>query len=252
MRHENLNVNKLRVSKLYDGNNNEITGNVSPTGGIVIFDDFLGASGGDASVNRFDTVEDGGTSVLSAFNQNGDMILTTSTTDNHGNQVFGVHPGKANYGGLFMEARVKNVTDITNIALFVGFHDTVTIEEPLAYSGTTLTAQSGADTAGFLYDVDGTTDQYIAATVDSGTADSSGLLGTGAVPVADAYQTFRVEISKDGLTCKFFIDGNLAATQNTAGVTETVALYPMVSIHNRSAASNVVHVDYMMYGWNRV
>jgi hypothetical protein len=247
-RHENLHVNKLRVNSLYDTNNNEVSGIILPNADVTVFDDFTELAGAPNLqywiLNSTGDANDPAVVVT----QNGDCRITTSATDNQGSQLVGAKSVKANYGGVFMEARLKIATAITTAAVYVGFSDSSSLEEPMLYATTTLTTTL-SDGAGFIYDTDGTVDQWIAASVDTNVDDSVGLLGV--APVADTYQTFRVEISKDGLTVRYFIDGAPVGVSNTAGVTETVALFPLVSVYNRDGSANTVDVDYVLYGHNR-
>ena len=248
-RHENLHVNNLRVNNLFDSDGNNVTGSISPKGDVTVFDDFVELAGAPNLQHWILNSTGDANDPAVVVTQNGDCRITTSATDNQGSQLVGAHSMKANYGGVFMEARLKIATAVTTAAVFVGFSDSSALEEPMSYATATLTTTL-SDGAGFIYDTDGTVDNWFAASVDTNVDDEVGLLGV--APVADTYQTLRVEISKDGLSVNFFINGAPAGTASTAGVTETVALFPIISVYNRDGSANTVDIDYVMFGHDRV
>lgn len=246
-RYEKLDVNELRVRDLLDRNGRDITGVISPKGSITIQDDFLG----DAAVPNTDlwavAVDSTGTSAQ-VVTQNGDNRLLTSATDDEGVNITGLHSAKPNYGGLWMETRLKIATAVTTIAMCVGFTDSAAIEEPMLYATATATA-TATDAAVFIYDTDGTVDNLVLGAVKNGTVDT-GWTATGIVPVADTYITLRVELDATGVPT-YYVNGTKAGTSVT-GPTATVALFPVVSVHNRDGSTNTVDVDYIIYGHDRV
>lgn len=139
-----------------------------------------------------------------------------------------------------IEVRLK-LSAITSCALFVGFTDTVSLEAPATLSGTTYTTNA-SDAFGILFDSAATTDTFrivgVKADVDATHVD------TGKAPVANTYVTLRVEADDDGVLYAF-INGERVGSLVANGVTTTVALTPVISLHPNSAASLTSSVDYI-------
>lgn len=249
-RFEQVSINQAFIKKICDEKGNDLTGSVDHSKQVVIFEDFIMSADATLEANGWNLLSTGDANDGTVSGgQNGTFTITTSGTDNQGSLIVGSFPVKAEYGGLTFETRLKNSTDVANVCICAGLTDSTALEEPVLYSGTTYTTTL-TDGAVFCYDVDGTTDQWGAVAVDSDVDDTdSGL--TGSVPVADTYQTLKITISEDGTICKFYINGTLVKTLKHGGVTETVALYPVVSVYNRSGAANTVVVDYIKVSYDR-
>lgn len=149
---------------------------------------------------------------------------------------------QANQGDLWFEARVK-ISKITNIAVFIGLTDqTAALEMPIQSAGTADTITTNAtDAVGFMFDTSMTTDTWwlvgVKNDVDA-TAQNSA-----AVPVADTYQIFRVELTTAGVAT-FYIDGTAVGTAMTGAVTATVALTPVIAGFNRTTSgAGTITVD---------
>lgn len=185
--------------------------------------------------------------------EEGTIRITTGdadgTTANDASQVVGSIPVQADSGGLFMEARLKCVTNVNTMSLCVGFTDVSTLEEPFTNSADTITSNA-TDAACFLYDTDATTDYWWAVAVDTD-VDDTGNAATSSLPVADTYQTLRIEVSPDGNTIKYFVDGSLVATRNSGGISPSTNLYPTVIACATTTSSKSVDIDYIKYGHNR-
>lgn len=184
----------------------------------------------------------------------GGMIrLTTGdadgTTANDGSQFVCAVPMQADSGGLYAETRLHINTAITTVSVFFGFTDSTALEEAFTNAADVITS-TATDACGFLYDTDATTDAWWALAVDTD-VDDTGNASTGVAPVADTYQVLRVEVSADGNTVKFFINGALVATRSAGGVSPDVNLYATVIACSTTTTSRTVDVDYVDCGHAR-
>jgi hypothetical protein len=234
-------------------------GRQSPNASMVrFFDDFVDYqpahteldrawilnAGADAqAVDPVQTAAEGGTMTLVTGNADG-------TTANDASQLVLAFPVQADSGGLYFETRLKIATAITAVSVYAGFTDATGLEEPVTNSADTLTT-TASDAAGFLYDTDATTDQWWMAAVD-GDTDDTGNAALGVAPVADTYQVLRAEVSADGATIKFFINGVLVGTlSGAAGVSPDVNLYFTIIACATTTTSKTVTVDYVEVGHAR-
>lgn len=183
----------------------------------------------------------------------GVIRLTTGdadgTTANDGSQLVCHLPVTANLGGVSFETRLHINTAITTVSVCAGFTDATGLEEPFTNSADTITS-TATDAVCFLYDTDATTDTWWAVAVDTD-VDDTGNASTGTAPVADTYQVLRIDISPDGNTCYFYIDGVLKATRNAGGVSPDVALYATVIACATTTTSKTVDIDYIKVKHNR-
>jgi hypothetical protein len=213
------------------------------------FDDFIGdtvlaqyteASGTDGQAVQTIVEEQFGVYQLTS----GDAGVNTA---GDGEQVSLSLEWQADQGALVFETRLHIDGAIANTELCVGLTDNVALELPFTNSADTITAVAD-DAVAFCYDTNATTDEWWALGVDS-TTKATGNAATGTAPVADVYQTLRIEIDDGGADCRFYIDGTLAGTLTANCVTPTVALAPVVVISSaQTAASSVVDVDYILVG----
>ena len=182
-------------------------------------------------------------------------VLLMTTGDDTGatavdaTQIICHIPVQADSGGLVFETRLHINTAITNVSVFCGLTDVTTLEEPFTNAADVITSNA-TDACGFLYDTSATTDEWWMCAVDSD-ADDSGNAATGTAPVADTYQVFRVEVSANGNSIKYYIDGTLEGTLTNAGVTETANLYATVIACGDGTASKTVDIDYIYVGHQR-
>lgn len=130
---------------------------------------------------------------------------------------------------------------LTNLSLFCGMTDKVTLEAPFSLAAGTLTSNA-TDGFGFLLDAGATVPGTwkcvgVANNVDAAVIDS------GVTAVAATDNELAIEVDASG-NATFYIDG--VAVGNLAGVcTPTVALTPAVSAWIRTtAAALTVDVDY--------
>lgn len=146
-------------------------------------------------------------------------------------------------GHLIFEAKVA-LSAITNVALFVGLTDNLSLEAAITGSGTADGITTNAtDAVGFVFDTSMTTKNFwltgVANDVDATAQD------TGVAPVAATYNTFRIELDKAGTVAKFFLDGKSVGSLMAGALTKTVSLTPCVNAFARAAASRTVTVDYV-------
>ena len=191
--------------------------------------------------------------VVSATEVSGGAVALVSGDDDmtpakDGSELVGSIPVQSNYGGLFMEARVK-LSAITTVTANIGFIDNkATLEEAFQNASDTVTATS-ADAACFSFDTSATTTEWFACAVDSTTVDTD-TATTGIAPAAGVYQVLRIEVSSGGDSVYFYIDGVLYNTLDVSGISPATDLYPYLFVNG--SASRTLTVDYVHYGHNRI
>lgn len=186
--------------------------------------------------------------------QSGGVVrLTTGDADgtmaNDGSQLVLAIPSLAQSGGLVFETRLHINTAITTVSVFAGLTDSTALEEAFSNASDVITS-TASDGCGFLYDTGATTATWWALAVDSD-ADDTGNASTGTAPVADTYQTLRMEVSSTGNEIRYYINGTLVKTLTGAGVSPDVALYATVSACATTTTSKTVDVDYIAISHTR-
>ena len=156
---------------------------------------------------------------------------------------------QASNGGLACEARLK-MSAVTTCTAFFGFtDDATTLEQSILFAtGTTFTTNA-SDACGWLFDTVSTADTWyltgVAADVDA-TMQNSGF-----APVADTYETLRIEINSTG-AATFFRNGKQVGTKMSGAVTATTDLTPVIYVSKLSvAASMTMDIDYWHVTMNR-
>lgn len=221
----------------------------NPVGIDTFFDNFYGAAlrGEVAGVT-----ENSGTAAIVVGQEGGVAGLVTGATSTNRSLINMGLNWKAGSGSMYFETRVKSVTAITTRALFIGFTDTVAIENPIQLATATVTSNA-SDAVGFLYDTAATTAKWFMAGVkgDVDTAFSAvNLDNVQQAPVADEWQTFGVELNSDGVAVLYFGRDNgskygLREVGRIANaVTPTVLLTPIVCVETRTTAAKTAYVDY--------
>ena len=216
---------------------------------VFIFSDFLGAvipeefTGGS---------ENSGTAAIVVAKEGGVVGLITGASDGNRSQITTGLNHLVSSGSIIGRFRVKSVTAITTRAIFVGFTDTVSLENPIEISGTTITSNA-TNAVGFVYDTAATTDQWYFLAVNAD-VDSIALVPvpnffTGLAPVADTWQNFGVEITPDGRAIGSFGTGDKRKLVEVAWADSAVAttslLTPTVLLETRTGGAATVYVDYM-------
>lgn len=160
---------------------------------------------------------------------------------------------KANQGQLSAEFRFKTGI-ITNIAWFLGFTDQESaLEMPIQSAGSADTFTTNAtDAVGVMFDTSMATAKWwltgVANDVDAT------MQNTAVAPVADTYETWRVELSTTGVAV-FFRNGVQIGTAMNTAVTATVALTPVIAGFNRTTANGATTIgtaDYIHVSGLRV
>lgn len=193
--------------------------------------DFATLAGGIGGVGRF-TTGDAGTGLAA------DMIQATMALQ-----------WQASNGDLAFQTRIK-MSAITTCYVFIGFTDLVTLEGPVISAGSADTITTNAtDAVGFMFDTRQSTDTWwlvgVAADVDATHQN------TGFAPVADDYETFRIEVSAAGVST-FFRNGKQVGTAMTGSVTPGADLTPTIAVSKVSvAASMTMDVDYWHVSMSR-
>jgi len=182
-------------------------------------------AGGIGGVLRF-TTGDAGTGLAA------DMVQMTQALQ-----------WQASNGNLCIQARFK-LSAITTCYAFFGFTDVVTLEGPIisAASADTLTSNA-TDAVGIMFDTRMTTDNWwlvgVATDVDATAQDS------GYAPVADTYETWRIEVNASGVAT-FFRNGIQVGTAMSGAVTAATDLTPTFAVSKTSVtASMTADLDYI-------
>jgi hypothetical protein len=206
---------------------------------VVLYEDFLGLVGGVPARWAFTEGTDSGTSagIITAA-VNGEFVLTpgdsAGTIAADGAMLNSALNWKANQGELSFLAKVK-LAAITSCSCFLGFTDTLSLEQPIesASSANTLTT-TATDAVGWMFDTNMTADNWwmtgVATDVDA-TAQNSGY-----APVADTYEWLGVDLTAAGVAT-FYRNGVQVGTSLTGAVTATVAMTPVFIVRPLSAAA---------------
>jgi hypothetical protein len=218
---------------------------------VSVFDDFTSTLTGWTLTEGTDSA----TSAAVVTTGLGGVLLMTTGDAGTGyaadaEQLTGPRAFSAEFGGLVFETRLK-LSAITTCQVFLGFtDDATTLEIPIdsAASANTITT-TATDAVGIFFDTDMTTDQWWAAGVANGTDATHFVLGS--APVADTYETFRIQVNSAG-AADFFRNGLKIGSTMSGAVTPTVALCPVVTVSKLSVtASMTMSVDYIYAGCNR-
>ncbi len=214
--------------------------------GTTVVNGWLSRKGTTNAVDWTVTAAPGGTVV-------GKVGDTTASMAVSGVQLDSGLDWKANQGDVVFQARVKTGI-ITNIAIFIGLTDQVAaLEMPIHSAASANTITTNADDAvGFFFDTSMTADTWWLAGVKA-TTDATHQ-NTGFAPVADTYETFRIELGADG-SAVFYRNGVQVGTKMDNAVTATVALTPVIAAFNRTTANGattIVTADYISVSGLRV
>lgn len=221
---------------------------VLPSPSIVsVFDDFIG----DAMDARWNIVEgtDSATSAESILAGGIGGVLRLTTGDAGTGlaadmiQLTQALQWQASNGGLVFQARVK-LSAITTCYAFLGFTDLVTLEAPIesAASADTITTNA-TDAVGFFFDTRMSTDNWWIAGV--ATDVDATHQNTTYAPVADTYETFRIEVTAAGVAT-FYRNGLQVGTAMTGALTAATDLTPTIAVSKTSvAASMTMDIDYI-------
>lgn len=235
---------ELQFDKGEASRSGNITGRPSYRNLKVFYDDFLS----EDSVAKFTSATDSpGTATITSPDC---LTLTCGTTTN----ILTVALDLSFYGtyGCGIEVRMRN-DDVDELAHFIGFSDTAAKEMPMSYSGTTLTSNA-TDAAGFILDVDATTDDHYAVSVNDGgdgTVFDSGMAGSDG-----EWTTYRVEIVPDGTEAHAYFYMNTSGKEinpvadliavEASAVKSSIVLCPNFTVVNRGTETgDTLDIDYV-------
>lgn len=228
----------------------------TPKARFELFDDFLYQTLTEADTpwilnNGTDTT---GTDAVVSADECGKLVLTSGDAGSglaaDGCQAVGSIPVQADSGGLVFETRLHINSAIANAVVLAGLTDSTSLEATAAVGGSDAITTTLSNGCLFIYDVGADTDEWFAVGVD-GDTDATGNGTTGTAPVADTYQTLRIEIDADGEGAKFFIDGDLVKTLTAAATSATTNLYPFVMVGTATTAQKSIDVDYILVQHDR-
>lgn len=211
---------------------------------VHLFDHFVGAAlaGEIAGV-----AENSGTAAVKVGIEGGACEITTGTSDGNRAHLSAGLNWRADRGGLYFEARVKNVTAVTTRALFIGLTDTVAQENPIELGASQAITSTATDAVGFVFDTGATTDVWYLAGVNTdvdATLVTLAYPGAASVaPAADTWDVFGISVNKDG-DAEFFYNGIYVGRISEA-VSPDVLLTPHVGIETRTTAAATAYVDYI-------
>ncbi len=160
-----------------------------------------------------------------------------------GSQLIGTSWTALNGGVTVFEARVK-LSAITNVAFFVGFTDqAAALEMPIQSAGSANTITTNAtDGVGFMFDTSMSTDNIWLVGVNNDVDETA--QDSGVAPVADTWQTLRLESTNTG-NVTFYIDGVQVGSTMTTAARTGFALYPTIAAMARSTASRTLTADHL-------
>ena len=230
---------------------------------VVLLDDFLGnALNTDVwSATLSDGASTHGTAAVSAAVTDAvGGVYKMSTPGTFGSKILdmmgiaGVAQWLPTAGGLAMQVRFKFVAGITTRSLFFGFTNALrtATTSPLTRATTSNTAGTGStEVVGVMLNADATEGNvYQLAGIKS--AATAVLITTALAPVADQYETWRVEINASGVA-RFYRNG-IVVQQGTTLISLTAAtnLVPVFFTSASSVSSvKVTDLDYIHVVQNR-
>lgn len=213
---------------------------------ITLRDDFLGDEiagfhwqtmvGSDAECRNFTVLADQPGGMLRGTT--GDDVGATMAIN--GIQLHSHLNWRADRGCLVWEGRVK-MSAITAVAVFVGLTDQRSaLEMPFTLGAGDVLTSNASDAVGVLFDTGADTDNWwlvgVAADVDAVKQNTAG------APVADTFETWRIEVGATGIAT-FYRNGVVIGATMNGSLTPATPLTPVVAAFARGAASRTVEVD---------
>lgn len=212
---------------------------------LKLADDFIGntlsevwrtAKGTDAAaaLPAIFTVAGGAVRLVTGANASADMA-------GNGSQLCSSTNWTAS-GELCVEFRVR-ISAITNVVVFLGFTDQVSVlEMPFTLAAADVLTSNASDAVGVLFDTGATTDNWwlvgVKADVDATKQDA------GVAPVAAAFEIWKIMLTAAGVAT-FYRNGAKVGTAMSNAVTAATLLTPVVAAFSRSAASRNIDVDFI-------
>lgn len=217
------------------------------------FDDFIGDSL-DARYTLLEGTDSGTTDAAPLAGGIGGVLRMTSGDAGTGLaadlvQIVTGLQWQASNGDLCFEAKIK-LSQITEVYCFLGFTDVATLEAPIISAGAadTLTT-TASDAVGIMFDTRMSTDNWWLVGV-AGDTDATAQ-NAGYAPVADTYETFRIEVSQAG-AAKFYRNGVKIGSIMSGALTPATDLTPTIAFGKLSTASSAtLDVDYLHVSMGR-
>ncbi|HAM41158.1 MAG TPA: hypothetical protein DCP69_07420 [Candidatus Omnitrophica bacterium] len=210
----------------------------------------------------FTSVNEG--SFATTVDESGGILAITTDTGDNDNAAIVAGKFCPRDGKMVLRTRFK-YSSATTPSIWVGFSETLALDTPVMpvefATGTTLTVNPGGG-IGLLFDIDATVDDFRALMVDgSATISDTGVLGTRASATMTADRWFEAEVilnedgsgecwlGDSGHTNSLLMNKRRLIKRFSTGtlLTSTDLFYAVLMIENRSAAANVLEVDYF-YG----
>lgn len=223
---------------------------------VVLFDDFtngfntgtwLATEGSDAVTSNAAILSGGIGGVLRLTTGDAGTGLVADTEQITQNSLM----WQASNGGLVFQTRVK-LSAITDCYVFLGFTDTVAaaLEAPIMSAGSANTLTTNAtDAVGFMFDTRMTADTWWAVGVDTDVDATA--YNTTYAPVADKYETFRIELDTSG-NATFFRNGLQVGPVMSNAVAPGTDLTAVVTVSKTAfAVSMTMDVDYIHVAMDR-
>jgi len=180
-------------------------------------------------------------------------VLTCDTSGGggaNGSQIVMSIPFSADKGNLVFETSLHINTAIAGCRVVAGITDNAAWELPATIAAGDVITTNASDACVFVYDDQADTDEWFAVGV-AGDTDATGNGTTSTAPVADTYQTLRIEVAADGSTASFYIGGALVGSLTANAITAATTVYATVLIQESAAAAKTVDVDYIYVGHTR-
>jgi hypothetical protein len=239
----------------------------SGSGRISLFEDFfaednIANTATDRALGNFTVAgqgseaTDSGIPLLQADAISGVGVMTTTDEVNHtilvGTPIaFDV----ALMGTIVAETRVRFV-DLDTKEVFFGFTDidpsTLSLEVDVLTGATTTLTLTASDICGFYLSAELSDDEDWHTVYNGGTTTGetdSTELDASDDAVAGEWQVLRLELFPNG-TVSYYVDGVLIRTV-TGAVSTSVDLSLILALEAKTAAIEIMHVDYLMVEANR-
>jgi hypothetical protein len=188
---------------------------------------------------------------IAANRAGGQIDLVTGGTTDDGSELQVAIPVQAGYGKVVMEGTIKP-SALTDVKIFIGLTDNIgTFEHPFSIDGSDVVTATADNACGFVYDTTAATDNWFIAAVNATTVDTGSSVLVGSAPSTTEFYRYRLELSSDGSTIKFYINGSLLGTLSVSGVLATADLYPTIVVSELNNSARTLVADYIYSGHTR-
>jgi len=179
-----------------------------------------------------------------------ELVSPSDASPTAGEDIIGVQSGliaRPDRGGIIFEARISQVTAITNRLIFVGLTDTTADEYPATIAAADAITTTFSDGAGFVYDTRADTDEWFCIAVDSDT-DHASNGRSNIVPAAAAVEeTLGIYVSSLG-DVDFWRNRRLVRHMNRA-LSPDVVYTAAVLVSSNGANAVTMRLDAIDLWW---